>query len=106
MRQDYALFTRQAAEIIVIGPDEAAAFENYWEREHLPFIGIPDPEHELADAFGQEVNALKLGRMPALLVIDKHGDIRFKHYSGMMWDIPANPQLLALLQELNQSAGG
>jgi peroxiredoxin Q/BCP len=50
----------------------------YWEVEHLPFIGLPDPKHVIANLYGQEVNLFKLGRVPALMVIDKKGQVRFQ----------------------------
>lgn len=67
----------------------------------MPFVGLPDPEHEIARLYGQEVNWLKLGRMPALLVIDKTGHIRYRHYAGNMGDIPGNAEVLAVLDQLN-----
>ena len=39
----------------------------------MPFTGIPDPKHKIADLYGQEVSITKLGRMPAQMVIDKQG---------------------------------
>lgn len=88
--------------ILTIGPDGPKSFERYWETEHLPFIGLPDPKHMVADAYQQEWNLFKLGRVPALLVIDKAGRIRYQHYSGSMSDIPENSLVLALLDKINQ----
>lgn len=104
LRQDYQKFVEREAEILVVGPEDRAAFTRYWEKEALPFIGLPDPNHEVADRYGQEVNLLKLGRMPALVVIDKHGLIRYQHYGHSMRDIPANQEILGLLDNLNEQA--
>jgi len=40
--------------------------------------------------------------MPALIVIDKAGQIRYRHYGDSMRDIPANDEILSLLDQLNQ----
>jgi len=48
----------------------------------------------------QEVKALKLGRMPALLIIDKQGIIKYAYYSDSMDDIPTNEELFELFKTL------
>lgn len=49
----------------------------------------------------QEVKPLKLGRMPALLIIDKEGIIRYAYYSDSMSDIPENEVVFEVLKNLN-----
>ncbi len=78
----------------------------YWRKQDLPFIGLPDPDHQVATRFGQEVSLLKLGRLPALLVVDKQGQISYKHYGHSMLDIPPNREILALLDHLNREENG
>jgi hypothetical protein len=56
----------------------------------------------VADLYGQEWNLFKLGRVPALLVIDKKGRIRYQHYSSSMSDIPENELVLGLLDKINE----
>jgi peroxiredoxin len=102
LRQDYPKFVERDAEIVVVGPDDQRAFQDYWRKENLPFVGLADPTHTVARRYGQEVSLLKLGRMPALMVIDKAGQVAYKHYGGSMSDIPPNPQILAILDDLNQ----
>jgi peroxiredoxin len=101
LRQDYEEFAKRDAEVLVVGPDDRAAFQQYWQKEQLPFVGLPDPEHTVADLYGQQVKLLKMGRMPALMVVDKGGEVRYRHYGGSMRDIPPNDEILALLDELN-----
>ena len=103
LRQDYADFQDQDAEIIIIGPETADAFRKYWQENELPFIGLPNPRHTVLKLYGQEVNLFKLGRMPAQVVIDKNGTARYIHYGHSMSDIPENAELLAILSELNAS---
>ena len=103
LRQDYQEFARREAEVIVVGPEDQSAFEQYWRREQLPFIGVPDPSHKVANIYGQQVKLLKLGRMPALILIDKMGQIAYRHYGHSMRDIPDNSELLSLLDRLNET---
>jgi peroxiredoxin Q/BCP len=102
LRQDYQEFVSREAEVVVVGPDDGTAFEDYWRKEDLPFIGLADPTHTVAGRYGQEVKLLKLGRMPALMVLDKTGRARHKHYGSAMSDIPPNREILAILDGLNE----
>lgn len=101
LRQDYQKFVDRDAEVIAVGPEDRQTFAQYWEKEQMPFPGLPDPTHTVADLYGQEVNLIKLGRMPAQVVIDKKGKIRYAHYGRSMSDIPPNDEILALLDDLN-----
>lgn len=101
LRQDYAKFKAQDAEIIVVGPDDEKAFRDYWRQENLGFVGLPDPKHSVLKLFGQEIKLFRLGRMPAQVIVDKQGQARYVHYGHSMQDIPPNAELLALLTELN-----
>ena len=102
LRQDYQKFVERNTEVIAVGPEDAKSFAHYWRNEKMPFTGIPDHKHVLAKIYGQKVDPLKLGRMPALIVIEKKGGIRFKHYGESMSDIPSNEKLLSLLDEMNR----
>ncbi len=102
LRQDYADFAARDAEVLVIGPDGPRAFQRTWEHEGFPFPGLADPQHRVAEVYGQEVNLLKLGRMPALILVDKSGQIRFEHYGESMSDIPLNQEVLELLDKFNR----
>ncbi len=103
LRREYDQFTGRGAEIVVVGPDDAAAMAAYWQEEELPFVGLPDPAHTVLKLYGQEVNLFKLGRMPAQAIIDRAGMVRYVHYGHSMSDIPANAELLILLDGLNLS---
>jgi peroxiredoxin Q/BCP len=101
LRQDYAEFVARDIEVVVVGPENAEKFAAYFERESLPFTGLPDPGHSVLKRYGQEVNLFKLGRMPAQVLIDRQGVVRYAHYGHSMSDIPENAELLALLDEMN-----
>jgi len=98
LRRDYDQFTKLDAEIIVVGPEKADAFRDYWIKENLPFIGLPDPEHRVLKLYGQEVKLFKLGRLPAQMLIDKSGKVRFVHYGHSMADIPPNEEIMNLIE--------
>ena len=101
LRQDYQKFVTAGAEIIVVGPEPAFAFRAYFEAELLPFLGLPDPKHSVLKLYGQEVNLFKLGRMPAQVLIDSSGMVRFVHYGHSMADIPQNKEILESLRVIN-----
>jgi peroxiredoxin len=91
LRQDYSQFVARDIAVVVVGPEDAHAFAAYWQKHSLPFIGLPDPK----------ASVLKLGRMPAQVLIDKAGIARFVHYGHSMSDIPKNEEVLALGDEIN-----
>jgi peroxiredoxin len=101
LRQDHQEFVKRQAQIIVLGPEDAKAFDAYFRQNDLPFIGLPDPKASVLKLYGQEVNLFKLGRMPAQVIVNKTGIARFVHYGHSMSDIPENVEVLALLDQLN-----
>jgi peroxiredoxin Q/BCP len=100
LRRDYPEFTKRNAVVIAIGPENEASFSRWWLKHKMPLIGIADPEHTVADLYGQQVKILRLGRMPELVVVDKQGNMRLKHQGKAMSDIPSNKEVLKLLDEL------
>ncbi len=104
LRQDYDKFTAQDTVIVVVGPENSLAFSLYWNNNSLPFIGLPDPGHTVLKRYGQEVNLFKFGRMPAQVTIDKNGIARFVHYGHDARDIPANEEILELLENMNKES--
>lgn len=102
LRHDHQKFIERDAVIVVVGPENQDAFRRYWKEHKLPFIGLPDPDHTVLRKYGQEVNLFKFGRMPAQVIIDQQGVARYVHYGKQMYDIPANEELLEILEQLNQ----
>jgi peroxiredoxin len=101
LRQDYLKFQAENTTILVVGPEDDQAFARYWQENDLPFIGLPDPKHSVLKLYGQEVKIFKFGRMPAMIIIDQQGAVRFVHYGHSMSDIPENGDVLATLRALN-----
>ncbi|NLA71927.1 MAG: redoxin domain-containing protein [Clostridiaceae bacterium] len=100
LHQDYDEFVKRDTVIMAVGPEDAKSFGDYWQENGLQFIGIPDELHSVLKLYGQEVNLFKLGRMPAQMLIDKNGTLRFVHYGHSMKDIPETSEVLALIDAL------
>jgi peroxiredoxin Q/BCP len=100
MKEDFKEFTSRNARIIVVAPHSAQQVAEYWKKEELPMIGVPDKEGNLANLYGQEWKPLKLGRMPALFIIDRQGSLAFVQYGKSMSDIPKNSEMLKVLDGL------
>jgi peroxiredoxin len=100
LRQAYDEFVKRDAEILAVGPDSPGKFQKYWLKEGLPFIGLADPDHRVARRYEQQVQLLKLGRMPALMIVDKKGRVRFTHYAANMRDYPELQALFDVLDKL------
>ena len=86
--------------LYAILPDDfesAKKFEaNYAKRFPIYY----DAKKKVNKLLKQEVKTLKLGRMPALLIIDKQGIIRYAYYSDAMYDIPTNEEIFEILKTL------
>jgi peroxiredoxin len=102
LRQEHQKFIDRGAELIAVGPEGPRAFATWWHEHKMPFTGIPDPQHKIAKLYGQRIKLTKWGRMPALVVIDKQGMIRYAHYGEDMTDIPTDDEILAFLDKLNK----
>jgi len=100
LHQDYEEFTSRLVEVLVIGPDNQKAFQRYWEEQKIPFIGLADRCSKVASRYHQEINIFKLGRMPALFVVDALGLVRFHYYSDNMADIIPNQEVLEAIDRI------
>jgi peroxiredoxin len=68
----------------------------------MPFVGIPDPNHNIAKLYNQEIRVFYGGRLPAMVVIDKDFKIRASYMSGSPSDIPSDDEVFSLLDNLNK----
>lgn len=102
LRQDHQQFLSRNTGIIAIGPEGAEVFKEWWDENQMPFTGIADPKHVIADMYGQQVKLIKLGRMPAIILIDKSGQIRYTHFGESMEDIPKTQEILSLIDNMNK----
>ena len=100
LRRDYKKFVKKGTEVVSIAPEDLETVRSYWKKERLPFVGLADPAHKVADRYGQAVRLVKLGRLPLQIIIDQKGTIRYRHDANSMSDIPNNA---AILKELSQA---
>lgn len=100
LHQDYDKFLEKDTKIVVIGPENANKFKDYWEENNLKFYGIPDEKKSVLKLYEQKVNLFKLGRMPAQMLVDKEGVLRYIHYGHSMQDIPGNSEIFELINKL------
>lgn len=94
MQEDYEKFRQAGAKIVVVARHSDEEMRKYWKKNSLPYYGVPDPDARLGRLYGQQWHLLKLGLMPALLVIDADEWVVFSHYSKSMADIPSNETVL------------
>lgn len=104
MREQYEQFVARRAALLVICPESHEQVRAYWEQERLPFPGLADRDHAVADRFGQEVSLLRLGRMPTALIVDRDGRIRYAQHGAWMTDTAPVADLLAQLDSLAEEA--
>ncbi len=102
MQRDHEQFRNRGVVILVLGPEKPEAFREYWKNEGLSFTGLPDPTHSVLKRYGQEVNLFRLGRMPAQVMIDRKGMVRYVHYGHSMMDIPENGEILAAVDAMEK----
>jgi peroxiredoxin len=101
LRQDFTEFEKRDTVILVVGPENAQAFIRYFREHDLPFTGLPDPTHVVLKLYGQQIKLFKFGRMPAQLLVDRAGLVRFICYGQDMTDIPTNAEMLALIEQID-----
>lgn len=106
LRHDYSAFTQRQTEVLIVGPGSLEQFKRHWQLENMPGVGLADPGAQVAALYEQQIQLIKLGRMPAQFLIDLEGRIRFAYYGQAMWDITDNQTVLALLDDLQSKTTG
>lgn len=100
LHQDYSKFVDKDTEIVTIGPEKSNKFEKFFNEHDYKFWGLPDEAHSVLKLYGQQVKLFKLGRMPAQMLIDKKGILRYVHFGHDMKDIPSNEEMFNLIDQL------
>ena len=100
LHQDMEAFNTRDTIIVTIGPENAEAFKKFWAKNSYTYYGLPDENHTVLKMYGQQVKLFKFGRMPAQMLIDKDGILRFVHFGHDMKDIPSNEEILGLIDGL------
>ncbi len=100
LHQDMEAFNERDTIIVTIGPENAEAFKNFFAKNGYTYYGLPDENLTVLKMYGQQVKLFKFGRMPAQMLIDKNGILRFVHFGHDMQDIPRNEEILTLIDAL------
>ncbi len=82
--------------MIVVAPDAPTRLSQYLRAHDMLFQAVSD--QKLLQLLGQEVNWLKLGRMPALIAIGREGRVVYEHHGRSMSDLPDFQIVLSALQ--------
>lgn len=90
--------------VAVVAPEGSARVADHWAVNDLPFVGLADPDHQVARLYDQPFRLLKLGRLPSVTVVDRGGRLQFLHLGRSMRDIPTNQEILKVLEELQTSS--
>ncbi|TXT59188.1 MAG: hypothetical protein BAJALOKI2v1_240016 [Promethearchaeota archaeon] len=102
LQRDYTKFQQKDTELYPILVDEEKNAEKM-EHKHANDVYpiFYDKEEKVAKMLNQEKKVLKLGRLPALLILDKENIIRYAYYGDSMKDIPKNDEVFKFIDNLN-----
>lgn len=100
LAQAYPQFIEADCEIIAVGPTNRTALSASLGKLQLPYPLVADPDHHIAQSYGQPVNWLRLGRLPSQFLIDKRGIVRFAEYGKSMRDATPPDKLLHILKQM------
>ncbi len=102
LNKDVKKFEEQDAMIYPILADSesgAKKLESICEECQIPIFF--DQSKTVVKNLHQEVILSKWGRMPAMIILDKKGIVRYAYFGESMSDIPRNDEVLSILQEIN-----
>ena len=94
-------FRQLNAEIYAITADRfenARRLELRYAKEAFPIYF--DKTHEVVRMLHQEVKIFKLGRLPAVMIVDGGGTIQWTYYGSDLRDIPRNKEIFEVLEKL------
>ncbi len=94
LHRDIAKFEAKKIKIVAISPEKIKQVAKYHQKHQLSFDLVSDNQHLLGNKYGQQVILLKLGRMPAQIILNKNQAIIFKHYASSMLNIISNDKIL------------
>jgi peroxiredoxin Q/BCP len=110
----YEDFQARNAEVVSVVPEPLAAVDSWQAAYDLPYPLLADPDAAVGDAFGQPVRfgALGsfsdfLGRMPAVVVVDRRGtdpEIAYAYEGSSTFDRPDVDEVLAALDALREES--
>lgn len=78
--------------------ENAKKMEEKYAKNKFPIYY--DEQKKVVKMLNQEIKLAKFGRMPALMIVDKEGTIRYAYFGNSMSDIPKNEDLFEELKKL------
>ncbi len=104
LHQDIEQFEDSKIKIVVVCPEKMDGVEKFIAKQPLNFDLVADPQHIIADRYQQQVKLLKLGRMPAQILLDKNQQRAFEHYASSMKDIIENNVIISAVKRAQKTA--
>ena len=99
IQQHLAEFRKQKAEVFIISSDPRDALKAMRSDLGLDLTIVPDFHDQFATTFSRPESSS--GTKPMVVIIDRHGLVRFKSIAKNDAARPTSAQLLAVLKELN-----
>ena len=100
MRERYGEFQERGAEVLAIAPDTLEHARGYFQRHHIPFPCLPDPDRRVYRLYDVKSAIVSLGQRPGLFVIDAEGVVRYAYLGWQQWEIPSIDETLGQLDAL------
>jgi peroxiredoxin len=104
LKKEYPKFKDLNTEVVIVGQHSRAEFANIWKMYSFPFVGLPDERERVARSYNQKIVFEKLGRLPAIFIVDLFGVVAYSHYSSDILDFPLNEKLLQVLKNHNTTS--
>jgi peroxiredoxin len=101
MMRDLKKFKDLDTELYIITADRfenARRLEVFYLKKQVPIYF--DTKHEIVTLLKQDVKILHLGRLPAILIVDKKGIVQYAYYGSSFIDIPSNRELIRTLTKI------
>lgn len=100
LQQDIEKFKAKGVKIIAVCPEKEDKVDAFIKKNNCTFDFLSDSDHKHADKYGQKVKLLKLGRMPAQILMDKDEKIIFSHFANNMKAIVENDEVLEKIKQI------
>ncbi len=99
LHKDKHEFEKRSIKVVVICPEKLNNIHKFLSSEFLDLEFVSDPKHILANKYNQQVKILKLGRLPAQIILDKNGKKVFEHFANSMRDIVENHKIFDIVDK-------
>lgn len=98
LHQNSKAMADKKIKVVVVVPENEKGLDKYLADNHLNLTFVPDPKHQIADKYQQQVKILRLGRMPAQVVLDTALNKVYQHFAKSMSDIIEEDEIFSTLK--------